>query len=96
MVHVICKMSIQPDQTDVFIEYADELIDATRKEAGCLKYELHRGEEDGIFFFIEDWKDTTELNTHMQSEHFTRLVPLMDEISAEEPRLELTTPLNAE
>lgn len=35
--------------------------------------------DPGHFIFIEEWPDHTALDAHCASEHFTRLVPLIDQ-----------------
>jgi len=94
MQHVVAKLTIRPEKTEQFLACAKELIQATRKETGCLSYVLHQGTEPGAYFFIEDWASKAALDAHMQTEHFTRIIPQMAELSSAEPRLELTTPLS--
>ena len=47
------------------------LIEPTRKEAGCLWYELYQNKEDAAdLTFIEDWKSDDALEAHLQTPHF--------------------------
>lgn len=55
-------------------ELADELralLVPTRREPGCLAYELHRDPEDSThFMFYEKFESQSALETHLQSPHF--------------------------
>ncbi len=49
------------------------LIEPTRKEAGCLNYDLHLSQETrGLFLFHETWRSREDLDRHLQSPHFKR------------------------
>ena len=51
------------------------LITPTRKEAGCIRYELYQNKEDPAdLTFVEDWESGEALNTHMQTSHFQTAV----------------------
>ena len=46
------------------------LIGPTRKEEGCLQYDLHEStREPGKFLFFENWKDGEALKAHAASDH---------------------------
>jgi quinol monooxygenase YgiN len=46
------------------------LLAPTRKEAGCLSYDLHASPEDPAkFLFHENWADKAALDAHMQAPH---------------------------
>jgi quinol monooxygenase YgiN len=76
MVKVVAKNFPKEDKLDQVIELCKELVDATRKEEGCIKYELFQDvNEPTVLTFIEEWFDVDALNKHMESEHFTRIIP---------------------
>ncbi|HDS6852773.1 TPA: antibiotic biosynthesis monooxygenase [Enterobacter cancerogenus] len=51
-----------------------------QNELLCIAYDLNRDKKDpGHFIFIDEWPDRAELDAHCASEHFTRLVPLVDQ-----------------
>ena len=42
------------------------LVEDTRKEPGCLRYDLHRGTENpDIFVFVEEWETKALWEAHM-------------------------------
>ena len=86
MLKLIAEDFIQVDQIDVVLPLYQELIDKTRQEPGCISYVLfHDLKEPGHFVFIEEWIDRAALDAHVQSEHFQRLVPLIDQYICKNP-----------
>lgn len=62
---------IEPGQEKIFLTIGRELIRATRKEVGNLKFELYRSNSCmSNFVFIEEYKDQTAVIAHRDSEHF--------------------------
>lgn len=81
MVKVVAKHYVKEEMIQKYIDSAEELISATVKETGCIKYELYQDEKDkSILTIIEEWENKAVLGDHMNSEHFKRLVPLMGEM----------------
>lgn len=82
---VIAEDFIKPEKIDLIVPLYRELIEKTRKEPHCVSYELFINQKDpGHFIFIEKWSDRAALEAHCQSEHFTRLEPLIDEHQRQE------------
>lgn len=49
------------------------LIGPTRKEEGCLQYDLHRGaDQPGTFLFHEVWASREDHQAHTRTLHFLR------------------------
>ncbi len=72
-----------------------KMVEETRKEPGCINYDLHRGLEDSKeFVFYENWESKEALDRHMQTPHFLRLSDLCDELFSEEPVIELFEMIN--
>ncbi len=79
MLKVIAQDFIDPDKIHEVAPLYRELLDKTRKEPQCISYELFINQKDpGHFIFVEEWPDRAALDAHCQSEHFKRLVPLID------------------
>ena len=59
---------IKEDQRENFLSDTKELISETRKEEGCLAYNLYESlEERNAFIMVEIWKDQAAINTHNQN-----------------------------
>jgi quinol monooxygenase YgiN len=49
------------------------LVGPTRKEEGCLQYDLHRGADQlGTFLFHEVWESREHHDAHTRTPHFLR------------------------
>lgn len=48
-----------------------DMVDASRKELGCLKYDIFQIEDEPTHFIvIESWEDETSLEGHKNSAHY--------------------------
>ncbi|MEI7806922.1 MAG: putative quinol monooxygenase [Verrucomicrobiota bacterium] len=64
------------------------LVAPTRKEAGCLNYDLHILPEDPAkFLFHENWTSKAHLDAHLQSAHIKALLPRVDELCTAFPTI---------
>ncbi len=87
MLKVIAEDFIKVECVDIVIPLYHELVSATKKETLCISYDLYIDEKDpGHFIFIEEWPDHAALDEHCASEHFRRLVPLIDQHKRQDAR----------
>jgi quinol monooxygenase YgiN len=64
------------------------LVAPTRKEDGCINYDLHGSpEHPGRFLFHENWTSQAALETHLQSPHVQALLPRVSELCSEPPAI---------
>lgn len=69
-VHVLALFIAAPGKEAELEEVLTALIEPTRKEAGCIRYDLVRGlGKSAEFAFIEEWESAAHLDTHSQTEH---------------------------
>ena len=62
----------------------------TRKEAGCINYDLHiLPENPAKFLFYENWTSKELLDAHLKSPHIAALLPRVDELCVAPPEIEL-------
>lgn len=80
MLKLIAEDFIQIDKIEIVLPLYKELIEKTKLEQGCIAYDLfHDLKNNGHFVFIEEWQDRNALDIHINSEHFQRLVPQIDQ-----------------
>lgn len=73
MIEVAARMRTKPGKREAFIKGAQESIAATRKEAGCISYELFASTEDeNLLLYFELWETREALAAHMKSPHFLK------------------------
>lgn len=64
------------------------LIGPTRKENGCINYDLHISLEDPAkFMFHENWTSKSALDAHLQTPHIKALLPRVDELCVAFPQI---------
>lgn len=79
MLKVIAQDFIKPEAVEIVTPLYRELVEKTRQEELCIAYDLYIDQKDpGHFIFIEEWPDRAALDAHCASEHFRRLVPLIN------------------
>ena len=62
-----------------------EILEATNKEKGCIEYRLFvKDDEPGFYVFIEEWESIDHLNAHIQTEHFKRIVPQLQDFKSKD------------
>lgn len=86
MLKVIAQDFIKPESLEVVLPLYAELVEKTKLEPLCISYDLFVDQkEPGHFVFIEEWPDRAALDAHCATEHFTRLVPLINKHQRQEP-----------
>jgi quinol monooxygenase YgiN len=61
------------------------LIAPTRKESGCITYELLQNKENSReFTFVEEWRDEAALKAHFATDHIQNALGKFPDLLAEE------------
>lgn len=72
MLVVIATVKAKAGKEHELAEVLRKFLTPTRREAGCIQYDLHVDREDpGSFAFYERWADEAALNAHLQTPHIT-------------------------
>ena len=79
MIKIIAKNYIKNDKKEIFLKLAKELIAESRKENGCIAYDIYEGIDGRSLTFIEEWKDEKAIESHNNSNHFKTIVPKLAE-----------------
>lgn len=97
MLYVIATASVKPDRRDAFKQGAAACIAETRKEDGCLLYDLHESTTDPTrFVFVENWNSREALAAHARSAHLKEWRKIANECIAAPTRIEIIAPANVE
>jgi quinol monooxygenase YgiN len=66
------------------------LIEPTRREAGCLNYDLHQLPEDpDKFLFHENWTSRAHLDAHLKNTHIQTLLPRLEKLCVGLPEIKI-------
>lgn len=64
------------------------LVEPTRREPGCLRYDLHRDADDPcLFVFFESWASRGDLDRHLGSPHVQRTAAALADDLAQPPQI---------
>jgi quinol monooxygenase YgiN len=70
-VSLIAFQYAKPEKRDELKNELMGLLDATRKEPGCIAYELHNLADDpSVFVFYEAWESQQALDDHFNAASF--------------------------
>ncbi len=77
---VVAKNILKEGKKEDVLKLVEVLIEETRKEEGCISYNLYEGSEDeNILTFIEEWNSEEAFQLHLNSNHFKEIVPKLSE-----------------
>lgn len=69
-VRVVARVVAVPEYTEAVKLILLELVELTRKEVGCIQYDLLQNQLDpSDFTFVEEWSSHSALDQHLGSEH---------------------------
>jgi quinol monooxygenase YgiN len=67
-----------------------DLIQPSRRDSGCLGYDLHQSPDDpGKFVFYENWSSKELLDAHLGQPHLRAFLSRAEELLAEPPEITL-------
>lgn len=91
---VVVKLQVKPDAADKLITACKPAIEATRKEAGNLRYELNRDSEDpNTFVMLEQWKNWAAMEAHLKQGYTTAVLKAAGDLAAAPPDIKVLVPV---
>ena len=66
------------------VEFAQDLIENSRKEDGNVDYNLYSNTGDGTLLFVEQWESIEILGAHLKTEHFLKFGENIADLVAED------------
>lgn len=83
---VVARIQAKPDKIDQVRELLLELIEPTRREAGCITYELLQNRDDAAdFTFVEEWASDAALDAHAVSDHLRDMRAKLEGLTLAKP-----------
>ena len=74
-IRIIARLIARPDAIDALRAECLAMLEPTRKEAGCVRYELLANiANPAEFTFVEEWADQAAIDAHMQTPHLKAVV----------------------
>lgn len=85
-VRVVARIVARPGKENELRALLHGLIEPTRREPGCVTYELLQNTTDPTdFTFVEEWNSDAELDAHLQSAHLRQARSRLPELAAADP-----------
>lgn len=85
-VTVVAHVRAKPGKEDEVKQALQVLVEPTRREDGCLNYDLHQSDDDAaLFVFYENWTSKEHLAAHAASAHIQAFRARAGEILAAPP-----------
>lgn len=90
MIIIVAKCLLHEGKIEEFKILAEKLINESRKEEGCISYELCQDVNNkNILTFIEKWVSQEAIDIHNNSNHFTSIVPKLRQLQVGESEVNL-------
>ena len=79
--NVFMRLNDLADKEKV-VALAQKLVEASRKDKGCVAYDVFASETlPRNLMICETWKSVEDLDAHGATEHFQRIVPQLEELA---------------
>ena len=86
--HLVARIVAKPEKAEEVRELLLGLVEPTRKEAGCIRYDLHQDRQRPTeFVFLEEWTDEAALDEHLQMPYIQAAFARTEEFFAGAPEL---------
>ncbi|HRX71001.1 MAG: antibiotic biosynthesis monooxygenase [Candidatus Competibacteraceae bacterium] len=93
-VHVVARLTARPETGAELQTLLLSMIEPTRQEVGCLRYELLQNAADPTdFTFVEEWADTAALDAHSATPHLQAVLAQAPALLAVAPDIRRYTAL---
>jgi len=67
---VVAKIKAKTGNAEKLLQELIQLVEPSRRDAGCVNYDLHHSTEDpNLFLFYENWDSKQLWEQHMETEH---------------------------
>jgi quinol monooxygenase YgiN len=87
---VVAQVKAKPGKESLVRQQLLSLVAPSRKDAGCLNYDLHQAlDNPGHFLFHENWTSKAHLDQHLQKPDLQAVLAKVGELVAEPPQITL-------
>lgn len=72
---VVAFLRVKPEAIEVARPHIAKLVEATRKEPGCVKYDWYQdAKEPGTFVVLETYANAEAFEAHVKNPHFLEII----------------------
>ncbi len=85
-VRVVARIVAKSEKVNELHTLLHGLLEPTRKEQGCVNYELlHNRADPTDFTFVEEWASQPAVGAHLQTPHMQQALLKLPDLAAEAP-----------
>ena len=85
-IRVVAKVIAKPDSVIQVCSILSDLLEPTRRESGCICYELLQNRIDPTdFTFVEDWETDAAIDAHLTTNHISDALAKLPGLISGEP-----------
>jgi len=85
-VRVVARIVASPEKVEAVKAVLLELIEPSRQDQGCIKYELLQNQSEPTdFTFVEEWTSDDALDAHLATAHMEEADAKLNGLLAAEP-----------
>ena len=90
MITIVAKSTIKQGTKEDFKVLTEKLKSESRKEKGCISYNLYEDiNNSNTFTLIEEWKNEEAIQLHRKSKHYTSIIPKLSKLREGKPEINL-------
>lgn len=90
---LVIALKVKDGSADKFEAAFGKAQKETRKEKGCLTYDLNRDARGGQYLIYERWKDLAALEAHLASDHIKALLGELGTVLDGQPETKVLVPV---
>ena len=87
---VVAQIKAKPGTESQVRQELLSLVAPSRKDAGCLNYDLHQAlDNPALFLFHENWTSKAQLDQHLETPDLQAVLARLGQLVAEPPQITL-------
>jgi len=87
---IVATFQARPGKETALRDALTDMLVPTRKEPGCINYDLHVSADDPARFLMhENWRSKADIDAHMKSAHVAALIPRVGDLCAVPPEIKI-------
>jgi len=78
-IRIVAPFTVKPEYVEALKQALNDIVAASRKEPGCLQYDLHLEiASTNSFVFFERWRSQEDIDLHEKSAHFQKFIATLN------------------
>ena len=87
-IRIVARLVANPDSVDQVRSILSDVVEPTRKEAGCISYELLQNRaEQTDFTFVEEWESDMAIDAHLATKYIRDALTKLAGLVSIEPEI---------